>query len=37
MTLAAVFRHLAIAVALALLSAAVVRGMIAVRLLDRAH
>ena len=35
MTLAAVLRHLAFAGALALLSAAVVRGMIAVRLLDR--
>jgi UDP-GlcNAc:undecaprenyl-phosphate GlcNAc-1-phosphate transferase len=37
MTLAAVLRHLAFAIALALLSAAVVRGMIAVRVLDRPH
>jgi UDP-GlcNAc:undecaprenyl-phosphate GlcNAc-1-phosphate transferase len=35
MTLAAVLRHLAFAIGLALLSAAVVRGMIAVRVLDR--
>ena len=35
MTLAAVLRHLAFAGALALLSAAVVRGMIALRMLDR--
>ena len=35
MTLAALLRHLAFAVALALLSAAVVRLMIAVRVLDR--
>ena len=35
MTLAAVLRHLVFAAALALLSAAVVRGMITVRLLDR--
>jgi hypothetical protein len=35
MTLAAILRHLAFAAALALLSAAVVRAMIAVRVLDR--
>jgi UDP-GlcNAc:undecaprenyl-phosphate/decaprenyl-phosphate GlcNAc-1-phosphate transferase len=35
MTAAAILRHLAFATALALLSAAVVRGMIAVRVLDR--
>jgi UDP-GlcNAc:undecaprenyl-phosphate GlcNAc-1-phosphate transferase len=35
MTLAALLRHLAFAIGLALLSAAVVRGMIAARLLDR--
>lgn len=35
MTLAAVLRHLAFAAVLALLSASVVRGMIAVRVLDR--
>jgi UDP-GlcNAc:undecaprenyl-phosphate/decaprenyl-phosphate GlcNAc-1-phosphate transferase len=35
MTLAAVLRHLAFAIGLAMLSAAVVRGMIAVRVLDR--
>ena len=35
MTLAALLRHLAFAIGLALLSAAVVRGMIAARVLDR--
>lgn len=35
MTLAALIRHLAFAIAMALLSACVVRGMIAVRVLDR--